>query len=50
MLRLNLKATESCPENIVSYELKTLPYTVSLLDLIVPDQSISTFDKESRLS
>ena len=50
MLRMNLKATESCPENIVSYEVKTIPFSVSLLNLIVPDLSVPTFNEESRLS
>ena len=41
MLRLSLQATESCPENILTYELKTIPFSVSLADLLIPDRSIS---------
>ena len=41
MLRLSLQASESCPEHILSYELDTIPFSVSLADLLIPDRSLS---------
>ena len=42
VLKLTLQATESCPEHILSYEMKTIPFQVSLLDLLIPDLTLPT--------
>jgi len=44
-LRLDVKATESCPESLLAYQTSTVPYRVSLLDLLIPDLSSSSHDQ-----
>ena len=32
--------TESCPDDILSYQTTTLPFQTSLIDLFIPDRSV----------
>lgn len=38
-LRINIQASESCPENMLSYQTVTAPFQVNLIDLFIPDLS-----------
>ena len=39
-LRIDIRATESCPEDLLSYQITTVPFQASLFDLLIPDQSV----------
>lgn len=40
-----MRATESCPENILSYQVSSIPFQVSLFDLLIPDRSAVTYEQ-----
>lgn len=40
-----MRATESCPEHILSYQVSSVPFQVSLFDLLIPDRSVLKCDQ-----